>query len=161
MKYWPRILKLAERNYSPTEWEALVLKEGLIKLQLYIRWETNLAVTDHTALYWSKSFQNANWQLLTWGTVFSACLNLWVVYHIERLHSNIDPILRLHRWISFQSGPLVDATKHIILDPGEDPLKNMYDALGGQFKEMLPKVALNFINQELNFINQELNNSAN
>ena len=45
---------------------------------------------------------------------------------------------------------MVDATKHIILDPGGDPLKNMYDALGGQFKEILPKVALNFINQELN-----------
>ena len=50
----------------------------------------------------------------------------------------------------FQSGPSEDATKHIILDPGEDPLKNMYDALGGEFEEKLLKVASNFVNQELN-----------
>ena len=43
-----------------------------------------------------------------------------------------------------------DTTKHIILDTGEDPLKNMYDALGGEFEEKLLRVALNFINQELN-----------
>ena len=50
----------------------------------------------------------------------------------------------------FQSGPSEDATKHIILVPGEDPLKNMYDALGGEFEENLSKVALNLVNQELN-----------
>ena len=50
----------------------------------------------------------------------------------------------------FQSGPSEDATKHIILDPGEDPFKNMYDALGGQFEKKLLKVASHFINQELN-----------
>ena len=50
----------------------------------------------------------------------------------------------------FQSGPSEDATKHIILDPGKDPLKNMYDTLGGKFEEKLLKVASNFVNQELN-----------
>ena len=50
----------------------------------------------------------------------------------------------------FQSGPSEDATKHIILDPGKDPLKNMYNALGGEFEEKLLKVASNFVNQELN-----------
>src|SRR5882762_1903173 len=33
--YWSRVLKSAERNYSPTEREALALKEGLIKFQAY------------------------------------------------------------------------------------------------------------------------------
>src|ERR1700683_3612448 len=58
--YWSRILKPAERNYSPTEREALALKEGLIKFQPYIEGETILAVTDHAALTWSKTFQNVN-----------------------------------------------------------------------------------------------------
>ena len=49
----------------------------------------------------------------------------------------------------FQSGPLVDATKHIILNPGEDPLKDMYTALGSQSKEKFLK-ASNFVTQELN-----------
>ena len=48
--YWSRILKPAERNYSPTEQGALALKEGLIKFQPYIEGETILAVTDHAAL---------------------------------------------------------------------------------------------------------------
>ena len=34
--YWSRVLKSAERNYSPTEREALALKEGLFKFQPYI-----------------------------------------------------------------------------------------------------------------------------
>jgi hypothetical protein len=42
----------------------------------------------------------------------------------------------------------VDATKHIILGPGEDPLRNMYDALGERFEEKLLKVATNFVVQE-------------
>jgi len=58
--YWSRILKAAERNYSPTEREALALKEGLIKFQPYMEGETILAITDHAALQWSKTFQNVN-----------------------------------------------------------------------------------------------------
>ena len=58
--YWSRILKPAEKNYSLTEREALALKEKLIKFQPYIEGETILAVTDHAALQWSKTFQNVN-----------------------------------------------------------------------------------------------------
>ena len=46
-------------------------------------------------------------------------------------------------------GPSIDATKHIILNPGEDPLKDMYTTLGSQFEEKLLKVASNFVMQEL------------
>jgi len=56
--YWSRPLKPAEQNYSPTKREALALKAGLIKFQLYI--ESILAVTNHTTLMWSKTFQNIN-----------------------------------------------------------------------------------------------------
>jgi len=146
--YWSRILKPAERNYSPTEREALALKEGLIKFQPYIEGETILAVTDHAALQWSKTFQNVNRRLLTWGTVFSAYPKLQIVHRAGRVHSNVDPISRLRRRIPFQSGPLVDATKHIILDPEEDPLKDMYSTLGSRFEEKLLKVASNFVAQE-------------
>lgn len=48
--YWSRTLKPAERNHSPTEKEALALKEGLIKFQAYIEGEEILAITDHAAL---------------------------------------------------------------------------------------------------------------
>ena len=90
--YWSRILKPAERNYSPTEWEALALKKGLIKFQPYIEGETILAVTDHAALQWSKTFQNVNRGLLTWGTVFSTYPNLRIVHCAGRVHLNVDPI---------------------------------------------------------------------
>jgi hypothetical protein len=42
--------------------------------------EVILAVTDHTALTWSKTFQNVNHQLLTWGTVFAAYPKLQIIH---------------------------------------------------------------------------------
>ena len=89
------------------------------------------------ALQWSKTFQNVNRQVLTWGTVVSPYPNLRIVHHTGRVHSNVVPISWLWQQVPFQSGPSEDATKHIILDPGEDPLKNMYDALGGESEENL------------------------
>ena len=70
--HWSRVLKPVEWNYSPTEQEALALKEGLIQFQPFVEGEVILAVTNHAALTWSKTFQNVNHWLLTWGTVFAA-----------------------------------------------------------------------------------------
>jgi hypothetical protein len=78
--YWSHVLKPAERNYSPTEREALALKEGLIKFKPYIEGERILAITDHAALTWSKTFQNVNHRLLTWGTVFFTYPDLQIVH---------------------------------------------------------------------------------
>jgi hypothetical protein len=78
--YWSRVLKPAEQNYSPTEQEALALKEDLIKFQPYVEGKVILAVTDHAALTWSKTFQNVNCQLLTWGTISAAYLKLQIVH---------------------------------------------------------------------------------
>lgn len=90
--YWSRVLQSAERNYSPTEREALALKEGLIKFQPHLEEEKIFAVTDHAALTWSKMFQNINQQLLTWGLVFSAFPNMKIIHQVGRVPSNIDPI---------------------------------------------------------------------
>jgi len=144
--YWSRVLKPAERNYSPTEREALALKEGLIKFQPYIEGETILAITDHAALTWSKTFQNVNRRLLTWGTVFAAYPKLRIVHQAGRVHSNVDPISRLRRRVPYQQGPTVDATQHISLDLTEDPLKDMYTELGGNFEEKLLNVASKCVN---------------
>ncbi len=54
--YWSRVLQSAERNYSPTEREALALKEGLIKYQALLEGEEIIAITDHAALTWSRTF---------------------------------------------------------------------------------------------------------
>ena len=88
--YWSRSLKAAERNYSPTEREAMALKDGLIKFQPFIEGERIIAVTDHAALIWSKTFQNVNRRLLSWGTVFSAYPDLQIVHRAGRVHSNVD-----------------------------------------------------------------------
>jgi hypothetical protein len=72
ISYWSRTLKSPERNYSPTEREALALKEALIKFQPFLEGEVIGAVTDHAALTWSRTFQNVNRRLLTWGTIFAA-----------------------------------------------------------------------------------------
>src|SRR6202453_4174920 len=144
--YLSRVLKLAERNYSPTEQEALALKEGLIKFQPYIEGESILAVTDHAALIWSKTFQNVNRRLLTWGTVFAAYPKLQIVHQAGRVHSNVNPISRLCRRVPYQQGPTIDATQHISLALSNDPLKDMYSKLEEKFEEKMLNVASKFVN---------------
>ena len=73
----------------------MALKEGLIKFQPYIKGEKVLAINDHATLQWSKTFQNVNQRLLSWGTVFSAYPDLKIVHWAGRVHSNVDPISRL------------------------------------------------------------------
>jgi hypothetical protein len=146
--YWSRVLKSPERNYSPTEREALALKEALIKFQPFLEGETVIVITDHAALTWSRTFQNVNRRLLTWGTVFSAYPDLKIVHRAGRIHSNVDPISRLRRRVPFQDSPTTDKIRAVELSGGEDPLKNMYDDLGPKFEEKLLTVAARFIHSQ-------------
>jgi hypothetical protein len=139
--YWSHVLKSAEWNYSLTERKALALKESLINFQPFLEGEKILAITDHATLTWSKTFQNVNQQLLTWGTVFSAYLHLWIVHRAGRVHSNIDLISQLQRCIPPQNSPLRDGCASIKIIGTEDSLWNMYAELGPQFEERLLKVA--------------------
>ena len=148
--YWSRVLKPVEQNYSPTEWEALALKEGLIKFQPYVESKVILAITDHAALTWSKTFQNVNRWLLTWGTVFAAYPKLQIVHHAGQVHSNVDLISRLKPRVPHQQGPTVDVTQHISLDINDDPLRDMYSELGEKFEEKLLDVASKYINSNFN-----------
>ena len=147
--YWSHILQAAERNYSPTEREALALKEGLINFQLYLEGEKILAIMDHATLMWSKTFQNVNRRLLTWGLVFLAFPNMKIVHRAGRVHLNVDPVSQLRRQQPSQEGPVnIDSTL-LKLKPAEDPLTNMFEELGPQFKEKLLTVASNFMMSEL------------
>ena len=147
--YWSRVLQSAERNYSPTEREALALKEGLIKFQPYLEGEKILAITDHAALTCSKTFQNVNRRLLTWGLVYSAFPNMKIVHRAGRVHSNVDPISRLRCRLLPQSSPLDVHFDPLKLKPMEDPLRNMFEELGPKFEERLLTVATRFIESEL------------
>jgi hypothetical protein len=146
--YWSRVLQSAERNYSPTEREALALKEGLIKFQPYLEGESILAITDHAALTWSKTFQNVNRRLLTWGLIFSAFPNMKIIHRAGRVHSNVDPISRLRWRLPLQNGPGIDMTESLNLKTDEDPLKNMFEELGPRFEEKLLTVASRFVATE-------------
>ena len=147
--YWSRVLQSAERNYSPTEREALALKEGLIKFQPYLEGEKIFAITDHAALMWSRTFQNVNRRLLTWGLVFSAFPNMKIIHRAGRVHSNVDPVSRLRRRIPPQKSPLDNDFHPLKLKPTEDPLRNMFEELGPKFEEKLLNVAARFAEAEL------------
>ena len=149
--YWSRVLQSAERNYSSTEREALALKEGLIKYQPYLEGEKIFAITDHVVLTWSKTFQNVNRRLLTWGLVFSAFPNMKIVHQAGRVHSNVDPVSRLRRSIPPQEGPLDNEFNPLKLKPTEDPLRNMFEELGPKFEEKLLTVATRFAEAELQY----------
>ena len=147
--YWSRVLQSAERNYSPTEREALALKEGLIKFQPYLEGEKIFAITDHAALTWSRTFQNVNRRLLTWGLVFSAFPNMKIIHCAGRVHSNVDPVSRLRRRIPPQESPLDDEVNPLKLKPVEDPLREMFEELGPRFEEKLLTAATRFAESEL------------
>jgi len=145
--YWSRILKSAERNYSPTEREALALKEAVIKFQPLIEGEEVSAITDHAALTWSKTYQNVNRRLLTWGAVFSAYPKLKIVHRAGRVHSNVDPISRLRRRLPVQESPNITPIKSVELK-SDDPMKNMYEELGKKFEEKLFNYSKNYAQAE-------------
>lgn len=105
--YWSRLFKNVEMRYSTTECEALAAKEGLVKLQPFIEGEHILLITDHSALQWVRTYENANRRLAAWGAVFSAYLpKLEIVHHAGRVHSNVDPLSRLPRAPPPQTSPL-------------------------------------------------------
>jgi hypothetical protein len=103
--YWSRLLKSAEKNYSPTEKEALALKDALVKFQPLIEGEVITAITDHSALTWSKTYNNVNRRLMSWGLTYSAYPKLKIIHRAGRVHSNVDPLSRLRRRIPFFDQP--------------------------------------------------------
>lgn len=113
--YWSRMLKAAEKNYSPTEREALALKESLIKFQAYLEGGKFVAITDHAALTWSKTFQNVNQRLMTWGTAFAAYPDMEIVHRAGRVHSNVNPISRLRWRIPINDSPYHDDSAELRL----------------------------------------------
>lgn len=141
--YWSRILKPAERNYSPTEREALALKESLVKFQAYLEGERILAITDHAALTWSRTYQNVNRRLLAWGTVFAAYPNLEIVHRAGRVHSNVDPISRLRRRIPRQDGPTHDDQVSLELSQPDRAMElaygNIVEDLEGRVLRLMKK----------------------
>jgi len=78
--YWSRLLKSTEKNYSPTEKEALTLKDTLVKFQPLIEGKRITAITDHSALTWSKTYNNINRRLMSWGLTYSAYPNLKIIH---------------------------------------------------------------------------------
>ena len=150
--YWSRTLKPAERNYSPTEREALALRDGLIKFQPYIEGEKVIAITDHAALIWSRTFQNVNRRLLTWGTVFAAYPDLKIVHRAGRVHSNVDPISRLRRNVPIQDGPSSDNTIPTALDSELDPLTELYSEISPQFEARTLQLMANYEEENLRIL---------
>jgi len=115
--YWSRMFKGAETRYSTTEREALAAKEGLVKFQPYIEGETVLLVTDHSALQWVRTYENANRCLAAWGTIFSAYApGLEIIHRAGRVHSNVDPLSHLPRAAPENTSPILDSSPSIVTD---------------------------------------------
>ena len=81
----------------------LAAKESLVHFQPFIEGEKVLLVTDHSALTWAKTYENANRRLAAWGLVFAAFPEMVIVHRPGRAHSNVDPLSRLPRIPTFTS----------------------------------------------------------
>ena len=126
--YWSRSLKKAERNYSTTEREALGVKEALVRFQPFIEGEQNIVITDHAALQWARTYENANRRLAAWGAVYSAFPGLEIVHRAGVVHSNVDPLSRLKRIPPHQS-PVEDTTLPLPEQLPDQPLVAWQDQI--------------------------------
>ena len=106
ISYWSQLFKQAEKNYTVTEKEALALKEALVKFLPIVKGEEIIAITDHSALTWSRTYQNVNRRLTTYGATFAGFdEKLKIIHGPGRVHTNVDPLSRLNRFIPFYDAP--------------------------------------------------------
>ena len=82
--------------------EALALQDALVKFQPLIEEENIMTITDHGALTWSKTYNNVNRRLMSWGLTYSG---LKIVHRTEHIHSSVDPLSCLQRRIPFLKQP--------------------------------------------------------
>ncbi len=125
--YWSRVLHSAETRYSATEREALAAKEALVRFQPLIEGERVLLVTDHSALTWAKTYENANRRLAAWGLVFAAFPELVIIHRPGRVHSNVDPLSRLPRLPKFVSPAREDLPSQTLSTEHEDLQRLWHD----------------------------------
>jgi len=138
--YWSRLFKQAEKNYSATEKEALALKEALVKFQPVLEGEHIMAITDHSALTWSKTYQNVNKRLQKWGLTYNAYPKLKIIHRARRVHSNVYPISRLHRRIPWYESPDFLNDPQIELKEGQKI--DFYEKYRNKVESMAYKIAL-------------------
>jgi hypothetical protein len=164
--YWSRILKSAETRYSATEREALALKEGLVKFQVYLEGAEFLAITDHAALTWSKTYHNVNRRLMAWGTVFSAFPGMKIVHQPGKANVPADAVSRLRQEVPPMISPLPDGSAPLRLNSDSEGLTNLYKELGDKFKNQVMEVAsahvlANQIGVPEEYVSVNLENSSN
>lgn len=88
-----------------------------MKFQPYIEGERILLITDHAALQWAKTYENANRRLAAWGAIYAAFApGLEIIHRPGRVHSNVDPLSRLPRAPPEHTSPLPDRTPALRLD---------------------------------------------
>ncbi len=134
LAYWSRLFKQAEKNYSSTEKEALALKEGLVKFQGILEGESIMAITDHSALTWSNTYQGMNKRLSSWGLTYQAYPKMKIIHRAGRVHSNVDPISRLKRRIPFYDSPNYINDPIVELNP-QEPI-DFYEKYRNKFESM-------------------------
>ena len=138
--YWSRLFKQSEKNYSATEKEALALKDALVKFMPVLEGEDIMAITDHSALTWGRTYQNVNKRLQTWGLTYNAFPKLKIIHRAGRVHSNVDPISRLHRRIPFYDSPEFLNDPQIELNASQNI--DFYEKYQHKVESMAYKIAL-------------------
>ena len=91
--YGGRNLNPAERSYSTTEREALVVVEGIKKFRNYLYGHKFTTYTDHNALRWLMSIKDPNGRLARWA-LFIPQHDFTIVYKAERENSDGDALSR-------------------------------------------------------------------
>ena len=76
-----------------------------------------LLVTEHLALQWARTYENANRCLAAWGVVFLAYApGLEIIHRAERVHSNMDPLSQLPRTAPEHTSLASDLSPSIVTD---------------------------------------------
>ena len=91
--YASRLLKGAEKHYSATERECLVVVWGIKEFHTYLYGVKFTVVTDHVALKWLMNISEPNGRLARWS-IYLQAYDFQIVHRQGSRHCNADAISR-------------------------------------------------------------------
>jgi len=149
--YWSRLLKSAKRTTHHQKGGS----HTQVKFQPLSEGKRITAITDHSALTWSRTYNNINWRLMSWGLTYSVYPNLKIIHRARWVHSNVDPLSWPLQQTPFYNQP---ASNNPDINLSQEKDINFYGWMKWKFKTRVSTLFANLNNPTYKQINIDLPN---